>query len=127
MEQSLQDKLARNQRVQSGAIDWMPLKEPGIEGIYVKPLRFDPEQNRVPTFMLKLDPGASYPAHNHPAGEEVFVLEGEVQLGRDYLSVGDYLYTAPGNRHSVKTEAGCVLLLNVPEAVELLKGPETSP
>ena len=123
MELSLQDKLARNQRVQSGALDWAPLNEPGIEGVYIKPLRFDREQGRAPTFLLRFDPGARYPAHNHPAGEEVFVLEGEVLFGRDYLKTGDYLYTAPGNRHSVSTETGCVLLLSVPEAVERLKPP----
>jgi quercetin dioxygenase-like cupin family protein len=42
---------------------------------------------------LKFDAGASYPAHDHPAGEEVFVLEGEVHFGPHRLTAGDYLYT----------------------------------
>ena len=43
--------------------------------------------------MLKFDAGASYPTHNHPGGEEVFVLEGEVRIGQTQLNAGDYLYT----------------------------------
>jgi hypothetical protein len=34
----------------------------------------------------KFDAGASYPAHDRPAGEEVFALEGEVDFGRRLLS-----------------------------------------
>lgn len=43
---------------------------------------------------LKFEAGARYPLHNHPAGEEVFVLEGDIHLGKDHLFAGDYLYRA---------------------------------
>ncbi|NIP78481.1 MAG: cupin domain-containing protein, partial [Gemmatimonadetes bacterium] len=64
-------------------LDWMPLIEEGVktEGISVKILRFDERQGRPPTFLLRFEPGASYPNHNHPGGEEVYVLEGEVRFG----------------------------------------------
>jgi quercetin dioxygenase-like cupin family protein len=101
--------------------EWNPLPEPGISGIYIKTLRFDQEQGRSPTFLLKFDPGASYPAHDHPAGEEVLVLDGEVNFGPHRLNAGDYLYTPPNGKHAVWTAAGCVLLLSVPEAVVILK------
>ena len=63
--------------------EWKPLVEEGVKtkGIYVKILRFDEAAKRPPTFLLKFDAGASYPNHNHPGGEEVFVLEGEVRFG----------------------------------------------
>ena len=104
-------------------MDWKPLIETGVktDGIWVKILRFDELSNRPPTFLLKFEAGAAYPEHRHPAGEETFVLEGEVDFGARHLSTGDYLYTPPGGIHSVYSETGCILLFIVPEEVEILK------
>jgi quercetin dioxygenase-like cupin family protein len=77
-----------------------------------------------PTFLLKFDAGASYPAQDHPAGEEVFVLEGEVNFGNYRMAAGDYLYTPPNEKHAVWTTGGCVLLLSVPKKVVILKRAE---
>lgn len=109
--------------IESSKIEWRPLNEEGVNtsGIFVKTLRFDEVTNRAPVILLKFEPGAKYPAHNHPAGEEVFVLEGEVKFGNKHLSEGDYLYTPPNGKHAVWSKKGCVMLLNIPEEVEILK------
>jgi quercetin dioxygenase-like cupin family protein len=101
---------------------WKPLKEEGVDttGISVKILRFDEEQQRPPTFMLRLEPNASYPYHNHPAGEELLVLEGSCIIEGALLQAGDYLYTPPGFKHSVKSDTGCTVLFMVPQEVEIL-------
>jgi quercetin dioxygenase-like cupin family protein len=109
------------QLVRSHEVEWKPLAEPGVAGVWVKVLRFDKETRRAPTILLKFEAGATYPAHNHPGGEEVFVIEGDVKLGKDRLSAGDYLYTPPHGKHAVWSEGGCILLVNVPEQVEILK------
>lgn len=82
---------------QTEKMDWKPLNEEGVKtsGIFVKVLRYDEETQRVPVIRLKFKPGAKYPVHNHPAGEGVFVIEGEVKFGNNSLSAGDYLYTPP--------------------------------
>ena len=110
------------QITKSNEIDWKPLVEEGVktDGIYVKILRFDEAAKRPPTFLLKFDSGASYPNHNHPGGEEVFVLEGEVRFGPTQLNAGDYLYTPPGAKHSVFSKSGCTMLFLVPEEVVIL-------
>ena len=107
--------------VRSEEIEWKPLVEAGVktEGIFVKPLRFDPEARRAPTFLLKFEAGASYPNNRHPKGEEVFVLAGEVRFGPDQLKAGDYLYTPPGAMHPVYSKTGCVLFFIVPEEVQI--------
>ena len=110
-----------NQLVRTGRIEWKPLPEPGISGVYVKVLQHDTRTKRAPTFLLKFDAGATYPAHNHPAGEEIYVLEGDIHLGKDHLYAGDYLYTVPDGKHSVRSENGCVVLVKTPQAVEILK------
>ncbi|ASE62367.1 cupin domain-containing protein [Chryseobacterium indologenes] len=102
--------------------EWQPLIEKGIhyEGIFVQSLKFDPEKNRSTNILLKFEPGASYPYHNHPAGEELFILEGEAFIAGAHLEKGDFLYTPPGFKHSVKSENGCIIYFMIPEEVEIL-------
>ncbi len=107
--------------VRTNQIEWKPLNEPGVSGIFVKTLLFDQETQRAPTFILKFEAGATYPAHNHPGGEEIFVIEGDLKLGRDHLYTGDYLYTAPNGKHAVRSVNGCIVLIKTPKEVEILK------
>jgi quercetin dioxygenase-like cupin family protein len=113
----------QTQFVRSTQVEWKPLIESGVktDGIYLKVLRYNEKTKISPTILLKFEPGATYPAHNHPQGEEVFVLEGEVKFGNNNLSAGDYLYTPPNGKHAVWSKTGCVMLLNIPEEVEILK------
>ncbi len=106
----------------SRQLEWKPLQEEGVDsrGVYVKVLRYDEQTKRAPTILLKFEPGARYPYHNHPAGEEIFVLEGDAILEGQQLFAGDYLYTPPGFKHAVTSEKGCVVLFIVPEEVEIL-------
>jgi quercetin dioxygenase-like cupin family protein len=121
MEQSAVPATDKAQLMRSGQCDWTQLEEPDVSGISVKVLRFDTASQRAPTILLKFEPGASYPAHDHPGGEEVFVLEGEVTFGRHRLEASDYLYMPPGEKHAVWSRTGCVVLLSVPEEVIILK------
>lgn len=107
--------------VKTNLIEWKPLKEEGVNtaGIFIKALRFDHDK-RPPSFLLKFEKGASYAYHNHPAGEELLVLEGTCIIEGQILKKGDYLYTPPNFKHSVRTETGCTLFFIVPEEVEIL-------
>jgi quercetin dioxygenase-like cupin family protein len=111
-----------NGHVKTAEIEWKPLVEGGVDtrGISVKALRIDPATGRAPSFLLRFEPGASYPYHNHPAGEELFVLSGACLIEGTTLEAGDYLYTPPGSKHAVRSQTGCTLLFQVPEEVEIL-------
>jgi quercetin dioxygenase-like cupin family protein len=102
--------------VRSGDEQWRGLKVPGVS---VKALRRDPGTGGS-TALVRLEPGARFPAHNHPAGEEVFVLEGDVQIGSHRLTTGDYLYTPPDGKHAASTQGGCIFLVTLPRPVEIL-------
>lgn len=108
--------------VKTNTATWKPLLEAGVDtaGISVMILRFDEQSGRPLSFLLKFEPGAKYPYHNHPAGEELFVLSGTCIIEGAELAAGDYLYTPPGFKHAVKSETGCVLLFIVPEEVEII-------
>lgn len=111
-----------NYMVKAGQKEWQPLIEKGIhyQGISVISLRYDEEKQRSTTILLKFEPGAVYPYHNHPGGEEIFVLSGEAILEDSCISQGDYLYTPVNFKHSVTTKTGCTMLFIVPEEVEIL-------
>jgi quercetin dioxygenase-like cupin family protein len=107
--------------VKTSVTDWKPLIEKNVNaiGIFVIPLRRN-ETGRAPSILLKFEAGASYPYHNHPSGEELFVVDGSCFINEAKLEKGDYLYTPPGSKHSVRTETGCTLLFIVPAEVEIL-------
>ena len=104
-------------------MQWQPLSEPGIDrtGIFVKVLRYDEVQQRPPSILLKFEPGAQYPYHNHPGGEEIFVTKGSCRVNGTELQAGDYLYTPPGFKNAVKTDTGCEMIFIIPEEVEILE------
>jgi len=101
---------------------WEPLIEDGVQtqGIYLKSLRRDDQADRSPTLLLKFDPGASYPAHVHPGGEELYIVEGSFEVDDLELKAGDYLYAPPGSSHRVGSKHGGVLLAVIPDEVSLI-------
>ncbi len=82
-----------------------------VSGAYVKPLSMNRERGYA-VVMGKLDPGASYPAHNHRQAEDVFVLSGDLHIGDVRLEAGDFHHADAGTRHEVNySQNGCVILV----------------
>ncbi|HEX9820946.1 MAG TPA: cupin domain-containing protein [Methylomirabilota bacterium] len=102
--------------VRSGEDSWRASKIPGAS---YKLLRRNAETGES-TALVRLEPGARVPAHTHPAGEEVFVVEGDLLIGRDRLTAGDYLYTPPDGKHAASSAGGCVFLVTLPKPIEIL-------
>jgi anti-sigma factor ChrR (cupin superfamily) len=96
---------------------WQSLSTPGVS---LKALRSDRETGGS-TILLKFEAGASFPAHNHPGGEEVYVIEGDIKLGKHELNAGDYLYTPPEGKHAAVSKNGCLILVSVAKPIEILK------
>jgi anti-sigma factor ChrR (cupin superfamily) len=80
-------------------------------GIECKLLATDAERHRV-SMLVRLAPGASYPAHTHAGVEELHLLDGELWIDERKLFPGDYNYGAPGaGDEHVWSETGCTCLL----------------
>jgi quercetin dioxygenase-like cupin family protein len=103
--------------VRSADAEWRPTK---VTGVSVRRLRIDPETGGSSS-LVRFEPGVKFPAHDHPAGEEVFVVEGEVTIGPHHLQSGDYLYTPPNGKHAASSERGCVFLVTLPKPVVFLQ------
>jgi len=81
---------------------------PGIE---CKLLASDTENHRV-SMLVRLAPGARYPAHTHAGAEELHLLDGELWINERKLVPGDYNYGAPGALDErVWSETGCTCVL----------------
>src|SRR4051812_11218997 len=51
------------------------------------------------TFMMRMAAGAHAPEHDHPGGEETYILTGRLRIGQRELVPGDYYYAPPGELH----------------------------
>jgi anti-sigma factor ChrR (cupin superfamily) len=116
---SLQERLALRIAEETGKQPVLPparqWSEPEWEqvapGIECKLLAADKERDRV-SMLVRLAPGASYPAHTHAGVEELHLLAGELWINGRKLVPGDYNYGAPGAvDESVWSETGCTCVL----------------
>jgi anti-sigma factor ChrR (cupin superfamily) len=90
---------------------------PEASGVSYKLLRRHAEAGGS-TLLLRFAPGADYPAHRHPAGEEYFILEGSLDDAGRAHRAGDYIYYPPGSAHRPASRDGCLVLVLLPARVE---------
>lgn len=80
-------------------------------GIECKLLATDGARHRV-SMLVRLAPGASYPAHTHAGIEELHLLDGELWIDGRKLVPGDYNYGVSGaSDERVWSETGCTCVL----------------
>lgn len=95
-----------------GPQDWQPFGE----GVQIKVLH---QSGGVMSYLLRLQAGASLPAHRHPIDEECVVLEGEVQIGSLTLAAGGFHLGRKDVLHDRLASAGGALIYlrgAIPEA-----------
>ena len=97
-------------------VSFVPRDEAGwestqVEGVEFKTLSIDPERRYVTTLM-RMAPGARYPAHRHAGREECYVLSGDLCLGEERLGPGDFQVAQAGSTHPEHfSETGCMALI----------------
>ena len=88
-----------------------PQWEEAAPGISVKLLATDTERNIV-SMLVRLAPGASYPAHLHAGVEELHLLDGELWIDERKLYPGEYNRAEPGTGDQlVWSGTGCTCVL----------------
>jgi anti-sigma factor ChrR (cupin superfamily) len=91
-------------------LPWVSSPTPGVERRML--FRIGGERARA-TSIVRYAPHSHFPAHSHPGGEEILVLEGVFQdQSGDYLS-GSYIRNPPGSGHRPGSEQGCVIFVKL--------------
>ena len=101
----IRDNGPRFVTVRSADGSWEPL----APKVAVKMLDDD---GAMQSFLLRLDPDARLPAHDHPDDESCLVLEGSVRFGEVEVSAGDYHVAPAGSTHGdVVSATGALLFI----------------
>jgi quercetin dioxygenase-like cupin family protein len=72
--------------------EWRPL----LPKVQIKVLH---RQGDSLSYLVRMEPGAVVPPHEHPADEECLVLEGEIEFGDIVAHAGDYHMAPKGVLH----------------------------
>ena len=97
--------------VRPAAMEWQPTRFPGCS---VKTLLFDARTGLV-TALMKFEPGATLPDHEHVQIEQTYVIEGRL-LDREgpaegtACGPGEFIWRGAGSRHSASMPDGGVTL-----------------
>lgn len=70
--------------------------------------------------LLKYQVGASVPRHKHIGLETILVLEGDQVDDNGTAKTGDLVINPAGSEHAVKSETGCVVLIQWEKPVEFV-------
>jgi ChrR Cupin-like domain len=65
------------------------------------------------TSIVRYEPNSTFPAHDHPDGEEILVLDGVFSDEQGDWPSGTYLLNPEGFRHSPRSTPGCTLLVKL--------------
>jgi anti-sigma factor ChrR (cupin superfamily) len=75
--------------------------------------RVGPAESGQVTSVVRYEAGAKFPAHNHPQGEEILVLEGIFSDEHGDWPAGTYLLNPEGFSHAPFSENGCTLFVKL--------------
>ncbi len=89
---------------------WVTSPADGVSRI---PLERQQIESGRATSLVTFAPGSSFPSHEHPMGEEIFVLEGVFSDEDGDYPAGTYIRNPPGSKHKPFTREGCALFVKL--------------
>lgn len=102
--------------VETQNMDWVTSPS---QGVLRKPLEREAAEHGHVTSVVKYEPNSYFSPHNHPLGEEIFVLEGVFSDEHGDYPAGTYLRNPPGSSHQPFSKQGCTILVKLNQFDEL--------
>ena len=84
---------------------WQPFR-PGVQI-----QRLSQAEDGATAALLRYDPGASIPSHEHPGHEFILILDGEQSDENGSYPAGTFVINPPHSAHRVASANGCVVLI----------------
>jgi anti-sigma factor ChrR (cupin superfamily) len=97
--------------VDSETIPWSPSPSPAV--LRKRLHRVGPTEAGQVTSIVRYQPDSHFPAHDHPGGEEILVLEGVFSDEHGDWPAGTYLLNPEGFHHAPFSRGGCVLFVKL--------------
>lgn len=82
-------------------------------GVSRKKLEREEAERGRATSIVRYEAGSKFPSHQHPYGEEIFVLEGTFSDEHGDYPAGTYLRNPAGTSHAPFSEQGCTLFVKL--------------
>lgn len=89
---------------------WVASPAGGVSRIRLE--RESEESGHVTSF-VRYQAGSSFASHQHPLGEEIYVMEGVFSDEHGDYPAGTYLRNPPGSRHTPYSTNGCTLFVKL--------------
>lgn len=111
MDESINGDLNVRAVADTTSMDWTPSPSGSVWRKRVH-LVGPPESGQV-TSVVRYEPDSSFPAHDHPEGEEILVLDGVFSDEHGDWPAGTFLLNPEGFRHTPFSKPGCVLFVKL--------------
>jgi anti-sigma factor ChrR (cupin superfamily) len=106
----LNHDLSKRVVLDTNALPWMPSP---ITDVQRRLLARNGGENARATSIVRYSPGAVFPVHAHPEGEEIVVLNGEFADENGIYPAGTYLKNPPGSSHAPRSPKGCTIFVKL--------------
>ncbi len=110
-EAALNGDLTRRVAMRTHEMAWQPSPSPTVERKRLH--RVGSAEAGQVTSVVRYLPDSKFPAHDHPEGEEILVLDGVFSDEHGDWPTGTYLLNPEGFRHAPFSKAGCVLFVKL--------------
>ena len=108
---SINGDLSVRVAVDTAAMDWSPSPSGSVWRKRVH--RVGPAEAGQVTSVVRYEPNSTFPAHDHPDGEEILVLDGVFSDEHGDWPAGTFLLNPEGFRHAPFSTTGCTLLVKL--------------
>ncbi|MFP6741126.1 MAG: cupin domain-containing protein [Alphaproteobacteria bacterium] len=85
--------------------EWQSSSVPGVTRMAL----YGEDSHPEAMSLVRFDSGAQVPDHGHPAGEEIFVLDGDLADDNGEYATGSWIRYPAGSRHAVSSKSGCTI------------------
>lgn len=93
--------------------NWLEWEQSPAKGVWRRKLAREEAERGHATSIVRYEAGASFSAHDHPAGEEILVLDGVFSDHTGDYGAGSYFRNPEGFRHAPFSEEGCTILVKL--------------